>query len=155
MAKKVFKLTKTGVAELQTELEQLKSQRGNIAEKIAAARDFGDLSENSEYDVARTEQGLVESRIAELEDIIANVQIIREKSKSSQATLGSVVVVKAKGGSHTKEYAIVGAVEANPLEGKISDESPIGQSILNKRVGDHFVVKTPKGETDYEIVAIK
>lgn len=155
MANKTYKLTQAGVDELRQELEQLKAQRGEIADKIAAARDFGDLSENSEYDAARTEQGLLESRIAEIEDIVANVEIIKLKTngQSSGVALGSLVTVEAENGQ-AKTYTIVGAVEANPLEGKISDESPIGQSILNKRVGDKFKVTTPKGSIVYKIVSI-
>ena len=153
MIKKSYKLTKTGIQELKTELAELIAQRGHIAEKIAIARDFGDLSENAEYDSARNEQGLVESRISEIEDILMKAELIKTGTSHS-VSLGSIVEVKAKNGKH-KTYNIVGAVEANPLEGKVSDESPIGQTIIGKSEGDKFTVKTPKGEVEYEITEIK
>lgn len=153
MAKKVYKLTQKGLEDLKVELEQMKSQRGAMAEKIATARDFGDLSENAEYDAARTEQGVLETRIAEIEDIIANVEIIKN-SASQRVGLGSEVEVKDDAGK-SRVYHVVGAVEANPLMGKISDESPIGQALLDKIVGDNFTVDTPKGATTYQIVAVR
>lgn len=153
MAKKVYKLTQKGLNELKTELEELKSQRGTIAEKIAAARDFGDLSENAEYDAARTEQSVLETRIAQIEDIVSNVEIIKPAAKQ-QVSLGSEVEVKDADGK-SKIYHLVGAIEANPLIGKISDESPIGRAILDKVVGDNFTVETPKGLIQYQIVAVR
>ncbi len=153
MAKKAYKLTQKGLNELKNELEELKSQRGEIAEKIASARDFGDLSENAEYDAARTEQSVLETRIAQIEDIVANVEII-QSGANKQIGLGSEVEVKDQTGK-SKTYHLVGAVEANPLEGKISDESPIGQAILDKMVGDNFEVETPKGLIKYQIVAVR
>ena len=153
MAKKVYKLTQKGLEELRVELDELKSQRGEIAEKIAAARDFGDLSENAEYDAARTAQSVLETRIAQIEDIIANVEIVKPTAKK-QVGLGSEVEVKDPTGK-SKVYHLVGAVEANPLAGKISDESPIGQALLDKMVGDDFEVETPKGLIKYQIVAVR
>lgn len=148
---KKFQITNEGKKELESELEQLKSRRGTIAEKIAAARDYGDLSENAEYDAAREEQGLVESRIAEIEDILQNAEIIKA-SKKSTVGLGSKVELKS--GSKTITYHIVGPVEANPLEGRISNESPIGVALEGKKVGDEVVVATPKGEISYSISAL-
>lgn len=153
MAKRVYKLTQKGLDKLNAELKELKSQRGEIAEKIASARDFGDLSENAEYDAARSEQGVLETRIAEIENIVANVEIIKNGA-SSQVGLGSEVEVKDSKGK-SRVFHVVGAVEANPLEGKISNESPIGQALLDKMVGDDFVVETPKGATKYQIVAVR
>lgn len=150
--KKMYQITDEGKKELEEELEELKSRRGAIAEKIAEARDYGDLSENAEYDAAREEQGLVESRIAEIEDILLNAEIIKA-SKSSKVTLGSKVELKT--GKKTVVYSVVGPVEADPLEGKISNESPIGIALMGKKVGDHVSITTPKGEISYEIVAIK
>lgn len=149
--KKAYQITKEGKAELEQELEQLKGRRGEIAEKIASARDFGDLSENAEYDAAREEQGIVETRIAEIEDILQQATIITSTKKSTVG-LGSTVELK----SHEKTvvYKLVGPVEANPLEGKISDESPIGKSLVGKKVGEMVTISTPKGETEYEVVAI-
>ena len=150
--KKAYQITQEGKVELEAELVELKGRRGEIAEKIANARDYGDLSENAEYDAAREEQGLLESRIAEIEDILMNAEIIKGGSKN-KIGLGSSVELKANG--KTFNYSIVGPVEADPLEGKISDESPIGEALLGKKVGEHAVITTPKGEIDYEIVSIK
>lgn len=149
--KKMYQLTKEGRSELATELEQLKGRRGDIAEKIAAARDYGDLSENAEYDAAREEQGLVESRIAEIEDILQNAEIIKA-SRASTVGLGSKV--ELKNGSKKVVYHIVGPVEANPLEGKISNESPIGQALMGKKEGDKVTVSTPKGDIAYTIAKV-
>lgn len=149
--KKAYQITEDGRATLEQELDELKGRRGDIAEKIAAARDFGDLSENAEYDAAREEQGLVETRIAEIEDILQNASII-------QATAGSTVGlgsrVELKTGDKTVVYSLVGPVEADPLSGKISNESPIGLQLMGKRVGDQVTISTPKGDTTYEIVSL-
>ena len=149
--KKTYQITDEGKKELELELEELKSRRGSIADKIAEARDFGDLSENAEYDSAREEQGLVESRIAEIEDILLNAELIKA-GKSSKVILGSKVELKT--GKKTVTYTIVGPVEADPLEGKISNESPIGEALMGKKVGDAITITTPKGEISYEIVTI-
>lgn len=149
--KKLYQITEEGRQELEQELEELKSRRGGIADKIAEARDFGDLSENAEYDSAREEQGLVESRIAEIEDILLNAEIIKAK-KGSKVSLGSKVDLKT--GKKTVTYAVVGPVEADPLEGKISNESPIGVALMGKKVGEKATISTPKGEVEYEIVKI-
>lgn len=149
--KKTYQITNQGKAELETELAALKSRRGAIAEKIAEARDFGDLSENAEYDSAREDQGLVESRIAEIEDILQNAEIIKNGSRS-KVGLGSKVELKTAG--KTVKYTVVGPVEADPLEGKISNESPIGEALMGKKVGDMAAIKTPKGEISYEITKL-
>ena len=149
--KKMYQITDEGKQELEAELEELKGRRGAIAEKIAEARDYGDLSENAEYDAAREEQGLVESRIAEIEDILLNADIIKA-SKSSKVVLGCKVELKT--GKKTVVYSVVGPVEADPLEGKISNESPIGEALMGKKVGDSVTITTAKGEIKYEIVSI-
>lgn len=149
--KKMYQITEEGKQELEQELEELKSRRGSIADKIAEARDFGDLSENAEYDSAREEQGLVESRIAEIEDILLNAELIKGGSKT-KISLGSKVDLRAR--SKTVSYTIVGPVEADPLEGKISNESPLGSALMGKRVGDEVTFTTPKGDIEYEIVKI-
>lgn len=149
--KKIFQITTDGKKELEAELEDLKGRRGAIADKIAEARDYGDLSENAEYDAAREEQGLVESRIAEIEDVLLNAEIITA-SRSSKVTLGSKVELKT--GKKTVNYHVVGPVEADPLEGKISNESPIGVALMGKKVGDTATITTPKGEIHYEIVKV-
>lgn len=148
--KKIYQITADGKKELESELEKLKGRRGEIAEKIADARGYGDLSENAEYDAAREEQGLVESRIAEIEDILLNAELIKSSRKS---TIGIGSKVELKNGK-TVNYHVVGPVEANPVEGKISNESPIGSALMGKKVGDKVVVATPKGDIKYSIVAV-
>lgn len=150
--KKAYQITDDGRKELEAELEELKGRRGEVAEKIAEARSFGDLSENAEYDNAREEQGLVETRIAEIEEILLNAETIK-KGGSSTVALGSTVELKSADKNVT--YTIVGPVEANPLEGKISNESPIGQALMDKKLGDEVAITTPKGEVVYIIEAIK
>lgn len=149
--KKTYHITPEGKTELETELEELKGRRSAIAEKIANARDYGDLSENSEYDSAREEQGLVESRVAEIEDILQNADIIKD-TKSSTVKVGSTVVLK---NGKDVTYRIVGPVEADPLEGKISNESPIGAALMGKKEGDKVTITTPKGETTYHVKEVK
>lgn len=149
---KVYQITESGQHELERELEELKSRRGEIADKIAAARDFGDLSENAEYDAAREAQGLLETRITEIETILQNASIIQAGS-SSTVVLGSTVELEANG--KTVVYAVVGPVEADPLEGKVSNESPIGQALMGKAVGDTVTISTPKGELAYTVVALR
>lgn len=149
--KKHYQITIEGKQELEAELVELKSRRGAVAEKISEARDFGDLSENAEYDAAREEQGLLETRIAEIEEIINNADIIKATSKSAVG-LGSRVELKT--GAKKVQYIIVGPVEANPLEGKISNESPIGMALYGKKVDDKVTIATPKGDISYTIVSV-
>ncbi len=149
--KKLYQITSAGKKELEAEQSELKSHRGAIADKIADARDFGDLSENAEYDSAREEQGLLESRIAEIEDILLNAEIIKGGSKT-KVTLGSKVELKI--GNKTVMYTIVGPVEADPLEGKISNQSPIGEAFFGKKVGDSATITTPKGSVTYKLAKI-
>jgi transcription elongation factor GreA len=149
--KKIYQITAEGKKELEKELVALKSRRGAIADKISDARDFGDLSENAEYDSAREEQGLLESRIAEIEDILLNADLIKAGSKT-KVSLGSKVELKM--GNKSVTYSIVGPVEADPLEGKISNESPIGEAVFGKKVGDSAKITTPKGTVTYKIVSI-
>lgn len=146
--KKQYQLTEEGRQELVAELEELKGRRGEIAEKIADARSLGDLSENADYDAARDEQGQAETRIAEIEDILLNAEII-SGGKGSKVTVGSKVTLKF--GSKTVSYQIVGPVEADPLEGKISNESPLGSALLGKKTGEAVEIETPKGKTKYTI----
>ena len=149
--KKQFQITDAGKKELEAELTELKSRRGAIADKIADARGYGDLSENAEYDSAREEQGLVESRIAEIEDILLNAEIITA-SRSSSVKLGSKVELKT--GKKTVTYHVVGPVEADPMAGKISNESPIGLALMGKKIGDIATITTPKGDIKYEVVKV-
>ncbi len=151
--KKLFHLTKAGIKELDAELGELKKQRLTIAEKIKIARDFGDLSENAEYASAREEQGRIEGRISEIEHILNNVTIIREKSNSGKVTLGSTVELRDKKGK-TKQFTVVGTVEADPLEGKISDESPIGKALIGRKIGEEVTLATPSSKLVYSVVNI-
>lgn len=134
--KKTVNLTPAGKAELEQELAELVAQRPAIAERIATARAFGDLSENQEYTDARAEQKNVENRIIEIEDILKNAKLIEAPQKSGNVTIGSTVVINMAGKEFT--YTIVGPVEANPLEGKVSHESPIGKQLLGRKAGEEF-----------------
>lgn len=133
--KKTVNLTAEGKAELEQELKDLIAQRPVIAERLATARAFGDLSENQEYSDARAEQKTVENRIAEIEDTLKNAAIIKTR-KSDKVNIGSTVNITMSGKKYT--YTVVGPVEANPLEGKISHESPIGKELLGHKVGEDF-----------------
>lgn len=148
--KKTYQITAEGRAELENELKELKNRRGEIADRIAEARDYGDLSENAEYDSAREEQGVVETRIAEIEDILMNAEEIKAK-KGGKIHLGSKVTLK---NGSTKVYTIVGPVEADPINGKISNESPIGLALMGKGEGEQVTINTPKGDTTYTIVSV-
>lgn len=150
--KKLFRLTKEGVAELQAELDSLVAKRAGIAETIKSARELGDLAENAEYQSARAEQDRNEARISEIEHILQNVELIKAPRSDGKVMLGSKVSLKNDG--KTKEFQVVGTVEADPLSGKISDESPIGLALLGKKIGDHVEIKTPAEVTTYKITAI-
>lgn len=151
--KKQFYLTKEGAEELRKELETLISQRGPIAERIKTAREFGDLSENAEYSSARQEQEIVESRITELEHILQNLEVIKKPKGDSKVQLGSTVKLKSDAGK-TKEFQVVGTVEADPLNGKISDESPIGEALLGQKEGNEVEISTPAETITYKIIDI-
>lgn len=149
--KKEFKLTKDGVAELQSELAELKAKLIEVIDAIKTARDQGDLSENAEYHAAKEEQERVDGRISEIEHILANAEII---SKASNNKIGIGNSVALKGGRKEVTYHIVDSVEADPLEAKISDESPIGKALIGKKLGDKVEIELPAGKTTYEIVSI-
>jgi transcription elongation factor GreA len=147
-------LTQERLDELKKELETLKSsKRMEVAARLKQAKEYGDLSENSEYAEAREEQANVEGRIFELEELLKNVEIITKLSGGSTVEVGSAIVVTK--GDKTATYSIVGSYEANPLEGKISDESPLGRAFLGKKTGDHVSVITPGGTVKYEILKIE
>lgn len=150
--KKTYQITIDGKQELEKEIKDLKSRRGEIADKIAEARDYGDLSENSEYDAAREEQGIVESRIGDIEEILMNAEIIAG-GKKGVVSLGSVVELAIDGKVVT--YTVVGPVEANPLEGRISNESPIGEALMGKKVDEQVTIKTPKADLEYTVQSVK
>jgi len=150
--KKQYLLTNEGIVELQNELAELIAERGPIAERIKTAREFGDLSENAEYSAARQEQERTESRIGEVENILQNAEIIKKPTGDSKIQLGSNV--KLKGEGKAKEFQVVGTVEADPLNGKISDESPIGKALLGKKVGETVEIVTPAETSSYKVVDI-
>lgn len=149
---KKFSLTQAGIDELQAELDSLIAERGPVAEKIKTAREFGDLSENAEYQSARQEQEKLEARISEIENILNNVEVIKQPKGDSKVQLGSTVTLKNDG--KTKKFQVVGTIEADPLEGKISDESPIGQALLGKKLGEEVEIKTPAETSVYKITDI-
>ncbi|MBQ8985132.1 transcription elongation factor GreA [Candidatus Saccharibacteria bacterium] len=135
MAKKEINLTADGKKELEEELKTLIANRPVIAEKIATARAFGDLSENEEYSSARNEQKMAENRILEIQDILKNAKVIRSGNRS---TIGLGSKVELKLGDRKLEYTVVGPTEANPLQGKISNESPIGKVIMGHKEGEEL-----------------
>ncbi|MEK7621052.1 MAG: transcription elongation factor GreA [Patescibacteria group bacterium] len=149
--RKQYQITSEGKGELEKELKELKGSRAAIAEKIAAARELGDLSENADYDAARDEQGQAETRIAEIEDILLNAEIIAPK-KGSSVVVGSKIDLKING--KKVSYQLVGSVEADPTKGKISDQSPIGKALLGKKAGESVEITTPKGKNKYTIEKI-
>jgi len=153
VVKKTYRLTKEGIAELEQELEELIAARTPIADSIRTAREFGDLAENSEYQSARAMQERNESRIVEIQHVLQNVELIKAPRGDSKVQLGSTVKLKGKDGK-TKEFQVVGTVEADPLNGKISDESPIGRALLGKKEKDDVEIKTPLETATYQIVSI-
>lgn len=150
--KKQFHLTNEGISELKAELKELVARRVPIAERIKAAREFGDLTENAEYTSARQEQEQVEGRITQIEHILQNVDVITKPKSDSKVRLGSQV--KLRCGGKLQEFTIVGTMEADPLEGKISDESPIGRALLGKKEGEEVAIKTPAENMVCKIVDI-
>lgn len=150
--KKQFRLTQAGVDELKAEMDVLIAKRPAVTDAIKSARELGDLAENAEYQSALAEKDRIEFRISEIENILVNAEIIKKPRGDSKVQLGSLV--KLKGASKTKEFQIVGTVEADPLNGKISDESPIGQALLGKKEGDSVEIQTPADTSSYKIVAI-
>ena len=153
---KTVKLTEDGKKKLQEELEYLKTAgRTDIAEKIKTARGYGDLSENSEYDEAKNEQAKIEARIIELESLLKNVEIITDiKGAAKSVVVGIKVTVRNEKTGKESEYRIVGSTEADPRNGKISDECPVGKSLMGKKVGDIAVAETATGEIEFTIVSI-
>ncbi|PLS01242.1 transcription elongation factor GreA [Neobacillus cucumis] len=154
---KVFPMTQAGKEKLVQELEYLKSvKRKEVVERIKIARSFGDLSENSEYDSAKEEQAFVEGRITTLENMIRNAKIIAESEMAGDSvSLGSSVTFIELPDGEEETYSIVGSAEADPFEGKISNDSPIAKSLLGKKVGDQVTVQTPGGEMNVRIISIK
>lgn len=153
---KEYKLSRERYEELVNELHYMKTTREKeVAELIKEARSFGDLSENSEYDEAKTQQGQLYSRIAEVENILSNAVIIEEGDHTDDTVgLGCKVVVEDLEFGDQDTYLIVGSQEANPMEGRISDDAPFGRAVVGKRVGEEFVVEAPSGNIRYKVVSI-
>ncbi len=151
-----IKVTAEGLKKLQDELEELKTKgRADIAEKIKIARGYGDLSENSEYDEAKNEQAKIEARIVELDAMIKHAEIISDvKGAAKTVSLGVSVKVHDIEFDEDLEYRIVGSTEADPRNGKISDESPVGRALIGKKVGDEVTVEAPAGEMKLKILKI-
>jgi transcription elongation factor GreA len=150
--KKEILLTQAGLEKLKKELIDLKARRKTVADRIRTAREFGDLSENSEYEDARNEQSFVEGRIEELENMILSARVVA-KNGSDKIEMGSVVTIKM--GGESVSYELVGANESDPIHGKISVESPLGFALVGKAKGEKVEIKTPGGMNTYEIVAVK
>ncbi len=157
MAEKKHYMTAEGKQKLEEELEYLKTEkRKEVVERIKVARSFGDLSENSEYDSAKEEQAFVEGRISTLEKIIRNAVIIEEdESNNTVVTLGKTVKFMELPDGDEEEYTIVGSAESNPFEGKISNDSPMAQSLLGRSIGEIVSVNTPGGEMEVKILEVK
>lgn len=153
---KTIKITDDGLKKLQQELETLKTEgRADIAEKIRIARGYGDLSENSEYDEAKNEQAKLEARIVEIEAMLKNVEIIEDiKGNSKTVVIGCKVKVLDVEYGDEDEYRVVGSTEADSLQGKISDESPMGKALIGKKIGDEVTVEAPGGEFKVKILEI-
>jgi transcription elongation factor GreA len=149
-------LTKEGFQKLADELEKLRTtKRKEVAERLHEAMEGGELIENAEYEDAKNEQAFVEGRIQELEIILASAHIIEEQGKNpTTVEVGDTVVVK-EGSNDPEEYTIVGAAEANPRKGKISNESPLGRALLNRGVGDEVSVEAPGGMFKVRVIKIK
>ena len=155
--KKEILLTQEGYQKLEDELEILKTvRRREVADRIKVAISFGDISENAEYDEAKNEQAQVEERIIKLESMIRRAVIIDEsKIDSNVVTIGSIVKVNDMDFEEEVEYAIVGSAEADPYEGKISNESPVGKALLGRTIGDIVDVQVPDGVAKFEVLEIR
>lgn len=154
---KEYKLSAERLEELKQELTYLKTVREKeVADLIKEARSFGDLSENSEYDEAKNEQGKLYSRIAELENILANCVVIEENTDDSNTVrMGSRLTVRDVVTGEEETYQVVGSQEADPMNGRISEESPFGKALLGKTIGEIAVVEAPAGNIEYEVTAIQ
>ena len=154
---KEYKLSPERLKELQDELNYLKTVREKeVAELIKEARSFGDLSENSEYDEAKNEQGKLYSRIAQVEEILANYVVIEEEETDGEyIRLGSTVTVLDKEFNEEETYKIVGSQEADPMNGAISEDSPFGKALLGKNAGDEVTVDAPGGLVEYKLLKVE
>ncbi|HJE18955.1 transcription elongation factor GreA [Aliicoccus persicus] len=153
---KEFPMTQEGFNKLEEELEYLKTiKRPEVVEKIKVARSFGDLSENSEYDAAKDEQGFVEQEISKIEDMIRHAKIITENGDNNSVNIGKTVTFEEIPDGDKEVYTIVGSAEADPFEGKISNESPIAKALMGKKLNDTVTVPLPNGnDMKVKIVSI-
>lgn len=152
---KVTFLTKEGLAKLTAELAQLKNvRRKEVSVRLKEAISFGDLSENSEYEEAKNEQAFIEGRIIELEDKIKHAEVISDKNTTKTINLGSKVKIKSLDDGDEEEFTIVGTTESDPLNHMISNESPIGLALIDKKVGDTVKVDVPAGKVEYKVVSV-
>jgi len=150
-------LTKEGYENLKSEIEYLSTEkRREVAERIKIAREFGDITENAEYDDAKNEQAMLEARIAKLEERIAAARVIEKKEIAKDVvSVGAKVRLRDVDAKQTVEYHIVGSAEANPAEFKLSNESPVGRAIIGHKKGETVEVTTPRGSLKYKILEIK
>lgn len=146
-------LTEKSLEKIKDELSNLKGRRREVAERIRIAREFGDLSENSEYEDARNEQSFVEGRIEELTDMVAKAKVVAKNGVNNNVEIGSIVTLQLAGQNVT--YELVDPTESDPGSGKISVESPIGHSLIDKLKGDKVEIKTPGGTTSASIIEVK
>ncbi|MBE3556207.1 MAG: transcription elongation factor GreA [Firmicutes bacterium] len=156
MAQKELVVTQSGLKKLEEELQYLKSvKRSEIAERIKVAISYGDLSENSEYEDAKNEQAFIEGRINTIENLLRNVKVVQDSEVGTDVvTVGSKVRVVDLEYGDEEEYEIVGAAESDPAEGRISNESPIGEALLGKHVGDEVVAQVPSGTVRLKVLGI-
>lgn len=157
MVEKTFPMTKEGLEKLEQELDNLKLvKRPEVVERIKVARSYGDLSENSEYEAAKDEQAFIEGRISTVETMIRYAEIVDNANiNKNEVALGKAVVFQEVGDDEEEEYQIVGTAEADPFAGKISNESPIAQALIGRKVGDVVNIPLPMGEIEVKIVDVK
>ncbi len=149
-------LTQEGYQKLQDELEHLRTdKRKEIAERLREAMEGGELIENAEYEAAKNEQAFVEGRIKELEVLLATARVIEDTPTHEVAGVGSTVVIKEEGSNKDETYSIVGAAEADPHNGRISNESPLGKALTGHKAGDKIVVEAPAGSYKVHLVSVK
>lgn len=155
MSEQTF-LTREGLKKLEEELEYLRTvRRAQVAERLHNAQEDGELIENAEYEDAKNEQAFVEGRILTLEAMLSNAVIIQDEDHHGVVGLGSRVTIKESGGGKPEVYQLVGAAEANPKEGRISNESPLGRALLGRRIGEEIKVNAPAGTLVFRIIAVE
>jgi transcription elongation factor GreA len=156
VSRKEIVLTEEGLKQLQDEVAYLSTvKREEVAERIRAARDFGDITENSEYDDAKNEQAMLEHRISTLQEKLRRARVIKDSEiDTDKVSVGSTVTLRDVDAGEIRIYTLVGSAEADPSKARLSNESPVGQAIIGRRVGDVLTVPVPVGSLHYEILAI-